>query len=181
MGKGVFKENGFKGGVKFTKDRAEVASLVEKMLGNHLVTHQTGSDGVKVEKVMIAESYNIVQEAYFAIVMDRDMGGPVLVCCKEGGVDIEELTQHSPHLICKVPIDISTGITEEQALRAATQRPIRADRQRQTDKGKVVMFFDLQYKLFNCEKFEINFLDNLTFHATTFSIILRGHKLRSKE
>ena len=75
-GKGVFKENGFKGGVKLTKDRAEVASLVEKMLGNHLVTHQTGSDGVKVEKVMIAESYNIVQEAYFAIVMDRDMGIP---------------------------------------------------------------------------------------------------------
>ena len=142
-GKGVFKENGFKGGVKLTKEKTEVVSLVEKMLGNHLVTHQTGSDGVKVDKVMIAESYNIVQEAYFAIVMDRDMGGPVLVGCKEGGVDIEELAEHSPHLIFKVPVDISSGITEEQALEAAAQLDLPTKQQTKEAADQIQKLFHL--------------------------------------
>ena len=59
-GKGTFLENGFKGGVKLTTDKNEVLSLAEKMIGNHLVTHQTTSTGVKVKKVMIAESYRCV-------------------------------------------------------------------------------------------------------------------------
>ena len=92
---------------------------------------------------MIAESYNIVQEAYFAIVMDRDMGGPVLVCCKEGGVDIEELAQHSPHLICKVPVDISTGITEEQALKAATHLGLPSEKQTKEAADQIQKLFHL--------------------------------------
>ena len=120
-GKGVFQENGFQGGVKLTKDVKEVVELSEKMLGNHLVTHQTTSEGVKVSKVMIAESYRIVKEAYFAIVMDREWGGPVLVGSSEGGVDIEEVAARSPQAIFKIPVDINVGITSSQALEAAGQ------------------------------------------------------------
>jgi len=118
-GKGKFLENGFEGGVKLTTKTDEVISLASKMIGNHLVTHQTTSTGVKVNKVMIAESYRIVKEAYFAIVMDREMGGPVLVGSSQGGVDIEEVAASNPEAIFKIPVDVTKGITQQQALEAA--------------------------------------------------------------
>lgn len=60
-GKGHF-DNGFKGGVHFTKDKREVIGLVDKMLGHRLITKQTPTDGIEVKKVMIADSVNIVRE-----------------------------------------------------------------------------------------------------------------------
>lgn len=113
-GKGTFS-SGLRGGVKLTKDPAQVLELVEKMLGYKLVTKQTPKEGVLVNKVMIAEAMDIARETYLAILMDRSFNGPVIVASPAGGVDIEDVAEKTPQLIFKEPISIQEGITDEQA------------------------------------------------------------------
>ncbi|GAM24427.1 hypothetical protein SAMD00019534_076020 [Acytostelium subglobosum LB1] len=118
-GKGTFTETGFKGGVHLCKTGAEAERLAGEMLGKHLVTKQTTKDGTLVQKVMLAESVDPARELYFAILMDRSSGGPVLVASPKGGVDIEAVAEETPELIFKEPIDIFKGIQPEQTLRLA--------------------------------------------------------------
>src|SRR2546428_11702155 len=73
-GKGT-STNGFKGGVHLCKSPAEVRELANKMLGQTLVTHQTGPAGRVVNKVLVAESAEIAREIYFAILLDRATAG----------------------------------------------------------------------------------------------------------
>ena len=89
------------------------------MLGNRLITKQTGEHGVPVQKVMIAEAINIVKETYFSIVMDRAYNGPVLVGSPKGGMDIEAVAHDTPEAIFKDAIDIEKGPSREQALKMA--------------------------------------------------------------
>jgi len=112
-GKGVFS-NGFKGGVKITKNPMDVEDLSRNMLGHRLTTKQTPPEGVLVEKVMVCKGLNITRETYLAILMDREYNGPVIVASPEGGVDIEEVAERSPEKLMKEAIDIHTGITDEQ-------------------------------------------------------------------
>src|SRR5437660_11966815 len=77
-GKGTFT-NGFKGGVHVVKSAKEAREVAEKMLGQTLVTHQTGPHGRVVNKVLIAESAEIARELYFAIVRDRPIAAPLVV------------------------------------------------------------------------------------------------------
>ena len=81
---------------------ASIPGLTEQMIGHRLRTKQTPSDGVKVRRVMVAESLDIARETYLAIVLDRGFQGPVLVGSPEGGVDIEEVAAKSPEKIFKV-------------------------------------------------------------------------------
>uniref|UniRef100_UPI0020FFCCFA succinate--CoA ligase [GDP-forming] subunit beta, mitochondrial n=1 Tax=Anopheles coluzzii TaxID=1518534 RepID=UPI0020FFCCFA len=117
-GKGHF-DNGFKGGVHITKNRAEVIPLVEKMVGHKLITKQTPKDGILVKKVMVADSINIVRETYLSIVMDREHNGPVLIASPDGGMDIEAVAEETPNRIKTIPIDITSGISREQAIDVA--------------------------------------------------------------
>lgn len=113
-GKGHF-DNGFQGGVHFTKDRSQVIPLVEQMIGHRLITKQTPKAGIMVKKVMVADSINIVRETYLSIVMDREHNGPVLIASPAGGMDIEAVAQETPEKIHTIPISIATGITHAQA------------------------------------------------------------------
>lgn len=113
-GKGTFS-SGLKGGVKLTKNPAEVTPIVKQMLGYKLVTKQTPKEGVTVKKVMIAEALDIERETYLAILMDRESGGPLVVASPAGGVDIEEVAEKTPQLIFKEPIDIRQGLSIQQA------------------------------------------------------------------
>lgn len=117
-GVGVFN-NGFKGGVHLTKNPDDVKDLVLKMLGNRLVTKQTPKDGILVNKVMVAESVDIKRETYLSILMDRLHNGPVVVACAEGGVDIENVAEKTPDAIKVIPINITTGLTNEIASQVA--------------------------------------------------------------
>jgi succinyl-CoA synthetase beta subunit len=120
-GKGHFN-TGFKGGVKVCTgaDRAEqVRDLAAKMLGNKLITNQTGPEGQEVAKVLVHEGITFKKETYFAILMDRAYNGPVIVASPFGGVDIEETAHNNPNAIHKEPIDIKTGITQAQAEKIA--------------------------------------------------------------
>jgi len=120
-GKGHFIENGYKGGVQFTTNPADVPGVVENMLGNHLWTNQTPEEGVLVRQVMVAESVDITSEKYLAFLMDRAAGGPAAVASRMGGMDIEGVAETNPEEIHLTPIDISTGITKEQCDSIAKQ------------------------------------------------------------
>src|SRR5216110_3713222 len=75
-GKGIFT-NGFKGGVHLSKSPAQAREIASKMLGQTLITHQTGPAGRVVNKVLVAESAEIAREIYFAILLDRATAAPV--------------------------------------------------------------------------------------------------------
>lgn len=107
-GKGMFKNSGVYGGVRLTDDRITAAKLAESMLNDHLITKQTNSGGVLVERVMIAEAVKIKHEFYFAIIFDRSFdSGPILVASPCGGMDIEEVASKDEDAIKKftIPID----------------------------------------------------------------------------
>jgi len=88
-GEGRDFKNGFKGGVHVITSPKEAREVAEKMLGQTLVTHQTGSDGRVVNKVLVGESAEIAREIYFAILLDRTIAAPLIVASTEGGVEIE--------------------------------------------------------------------------------------------
>jgi len=128
-GKGTF-DSGLKGGVHLTKDPSKVPELCESMIGYRLKTKQTPPEGVKVSKVMVAEALNIERETYFAILMDREHNGPVMVGSPAGGMDIEDVAEKTPELIFKDAIDINTGMSDEQAMKMATNLQFEGVKQR---------------------------------------------------
>jgi len=119
-GKGTFT-NAFKGGVHVRKTPAEVRDVAAKMLGQILVTHQTGPDGRTVNKVLVAESADIAREIYFAVLLDRAAAAPVIVASTEGGVEIETVAAKSPEKIIREPIDPLAGLQPFQTRKLAKQ------------------------------------------------------------
>src|SRR3954464_4741956 len=99
-GKGTFK-NGFKGGVHVVNTAEEARDIAGKMLGQTLVTHQTGPEGKLVSKVLIAKSVDITKEYYFAILLDRVNSRHAIIASTEGGVNIEEVAEKTPEKIIK--------------------------------------------------------------------------------
>src|SRR6266576_4017275 len=117
-GKGKFK-NGFEGGVHIRKTPAEVREVAEKMLGQVLVTHQTGPAGRVVNKVLVAESAEIARDTDFAVLLDRATAAPLIVASTEGGVEIETVAAQTPEKILREPVDPAVGIQAFQARKLA--------------------------------------------------------------
>ena len=113
-GKGEF-ESGLKGGVRTVFSPSEVRMFAEKMLGQRLITHQTGAEGRPCNEVFICERQYARREYYFAILMDRASAGPVLVGSSQGGVDIESVAAENPDAIVQQPVDIDQGLTQDSA------------------------------------------------------------------
>jgi len=113
-GKGVFK-NGFCGGVHLCNSTEQVAKVASQMLGNTLVTRQTGPEGQIVHQVLIAESVEISKEYYFAIIVDREASVPLLVTSSEGGVEIENMVERSSEKILCEPVHSLMGLQTYQA------------------------------------------------------------------
>ena len=112
-GKGHFN-NGFMGGVHICKTPGEVRSKAVQMLGQRLITKQTGPRGLPCNVLYITEKCPIATEMYFAILMGRSSMGPVMVASRHGGMNIEEVAEKDPESIVKVPIDIYEGPTDAQ-------------------------------------------------------------------
>jgi succinyl-CoA synthetase beta subunit len=108
--------NGLKGGVHIASV-TDAPALAAKMLGGTLVTKQTGSKGKPVGTLYVANKMSFAREMYFAILLDRQTAGPVMIGCSEGGTSIEDLAEKFPDKIIKIPVDIRQGITDEQALK----------------------------------------------------------------
>ncbi len=97
------------GGVKLTKNREEVPVLAKELLGKTLVTHQTGPKGRKVRRLLIEEGAGIAKELYLSLLVDRYTGWPTFIASTEGGMDIEEVAEHTPEKVLKESIDPAVG------------------------------------------------------------------------
>jgi len=112
-GKGTFK-NGFQGGVHAVDSPDAAREIASKMIGEILVTHQTGPAGRLVRKVMVAESVEISRELYLAIVLDRETRRPVIIASTEGGMDIETVAAKTPEKILREPVHPLAGLQPYQ-------------------------------------------------------------------
>merc|ERR1711962_368143 len=118
-GRGTFK-GGFKGGVKLVYNAEEAGKVAAGMLGDFLVTKQTGEKGIPCNKAMVCERKFPRREFYIAIMMERSFGGPVIIASSQGGMAIEDVAAETPEAIVKFPIDISVGMTDALAKDIAT-------------------------------------------------------------
>ena len=103
------------GGVKLANTPAEVKQHADAILGMQLVTPQTGPEGKRVRKVLIAEAAEIEKEFYLAILLDRETSRLTLIGSEEGGVNIEEIAAQTPEKIITTQIHPAFGLTEFQA------------------------------------------------------------------
>ncbi|MBO6554409.1 MAG: ADP-forming succinate--CoA ligase subunit beta [Roseitalea sp.] len=116
-GKGKFKELGedAKGGVRLANSVEELVENAREMLGNTLVTKQTGPAGKQVNRLYIEDGADIDRELYLSILIDRTTGRPAFVVSTEGGMDIEAVAEKTPDKITTLPIDPAKGMTEADA------------------------------------------------------------------
>jgi succinyl-CoA synthetase beta subunit len=152
-GKGTFA-NGFKGGVHLVKSPSEARDVAGKMLGETLVTHQTGAAGRVVNKVLVAESADIEREIYFAVLLDRATAAPLIVASTEGGVEIETVAEKSPEKIMREPIDPLAGLHPFQTRKLARQLGFKSDQLKPAAK-----LFSALYGTFiqsDCSMVEVN-------------------------
>ena len=117
-GKGTFK-SGFQGGVKLAKSVDDVVTFAKAMLGNVLVTKQTGPDGRLVSTLLVAAAEKIKKEFYLAVLLDRATSRPLIMVSTEGGMDIEEVAEKSPEKIIKETIDPAVGFQSYQGRKLA--------------------------------------------------------------
>ena len=107
------------GGVKYSPTAEEALANATNILGMNLVTHQTGAEGQKVRKVYITEAFDIENEYYCAITLDRGKTKDVFMVSTEGGVEIEKVAAETPEKIIKVWIDPLVGMKSYQARKLA--------------------------------------------------------------
>ncbi|MGD0972825.1 MAG: ADP-forming succinate--CoA ligase subunit beta [Candidatus Korobacteraceae bacterium] len=107
------------GGVKIAKSVEEAVQLAGKILGMQLVTHQTGPEGKKVQRLLIEETLPIARELYLGIVLDRAVSRPVFMASAAGGMEIEEVAARDPNAIIKEYVDPAIGFEPFQARKVA--------------------------------------------------------------
>ena len=152
-GKGTFT-NGFKGGVHLCETPEKAGEIAAKMLGQTLVTHQTGPDGKLVGKVLVAEAVDIERELYFAILLDRASSAPIVIASTEGGMDIEAVSEKTPHLIFRESIHPTLGLQAYQTRKLAAALGLKG--KQMTQAGKL---FGAMFRLFmarDCSQIEVN-------------------------
>jgi len=119
-GKGYFsKGSKAGGGVRLLYSPEEIELAAGDMIGDFLITKQTGAEGRICNSVMITERKFTRKEYYLAFTNERTFGGPVLIASSEGGVNIEEVAERNPDAITKTPIDIKQGLSFQTAKEVA--------------------------------------------------------------
>lgn len=156
-GRGLGKfSNGFKGGVHLCNRPGDVGKFAKNMLGQNLITKQTGAEGLPCNRVMVSERMYMRREMYLSIMLDRAAGGPIFIASPAGGTSIEDVAEATPELIFKQPIDIMKGITSEQSTYLATSLGFTPGSKGHTECKSVV---EKIYQLFrnnDCTLVEVN-------------------------
>ncbi|WP_127753812.1 ADP-forming succinate--CoA ligase subunit beta [Devosia sp. 1566] len=144
-GKGKFKELGpdAKGGVRLARSIDEVKAFAKEMLGNTLVTKQTGDAGKQVNRLYIEDGADIARELYCSLLVDRSSSRVAFVVSTEGGMDIEAVAEHTPEKIISVAIDPQTGVTEADVAKIADALALEGDA-----KADAAKLFPILYKAF---------------------------------
>lgn len=139
-GAGHFTNNpSGKGGVRLCKSKEEVKAAAEAMMNNVLVTKQTGPEGKEVQRLYVTDGVDIAHEYYCSILLDRATSRLTFMVSTEGGMDIEEVAEHTPEKITKVSIDPATGMSGFHARRLAFALGLTGD----TMKSAVKFFMSL--------------------------------------
>ena len=153
-GKGTFTELPAQHGVQLVRSAADAKTAAANMLGNHLVTIQTGPEGKVVNQVIIEAGCDIARELYLGIVLDRSAHLPVVMCSQEGGVDIEKVAHETPEKIFKEHFDPAQGIESFQVRKLCQKLGISGKSVRAADaflKALCRLYVDL-----DCSLLEIN-------------------------
>jgi succinyl-CoA synthetase beta subunit len=147
------------GGVKLAKSLDDVKELASKIIGMQLITHQTGSEGKKVGKVLIAQDVyypgeNEISEFYISILLNRATGRNTVMYSTKGGMDIESVAEKTPHLIFKEEIDPKVGLMPFQARKIAFNLGLSGDAFK--DMTKFVPALYKAFEVTDASLFEIN-------------------------
>src|SRR5262245_49006712 len=98
------------GGVKLVDSPEAADKAAEAMIGQRLVTHQTGPEGLPIRQVYVEQGSKIERELYLSLVLNRDKGHIAFIASSAGGMDIEEVAEHTPEKIIRVNINPATGL-----------------------------------------------------------------------
>ncbi|CAN5330981.1 ADP-forming succinate--CoA ligase subunit beta [soil metagenome] len=141
-GKGKFKELGpdAKGGVRLAKSKDEVKAAATDMLGNTLVTIQTGPEGKQVNRLYVTDGANILKEFYLALLVDRATGRVSFVVSTEGGMDIEDVAHNTPEKIHSFSVDPATGFQPHHGRSVAAALGLTGDLAKQASKVASSLF-----------------------------------------
>ncbi len=135
-GKGKFKELGpdAKGGVRLSKSLDEVKANAAEMLGNTLVTVQTGEAGKQVNRLYVTDGADIAKEYYLSMLVDRKTGRIAMIVSTEGGMDIEEVAHSTPEKIRTIVIDPAEGFQPHHGRAVAFALKLKGDLNKQAQK-----------------------------------------------
>ena len=135
-GKGKFKELGpdGKGGVRLSKSVEEVETNAKEMLGNTLVTIQTGDEGKQVNRLYVTDGVDIEKEYYLSMLVDRATGQVAMIASTEGGMDIEDVAHETPEKITTITIDPAQGFMPHHGRAVAFALKLTGDTNKQCQK-----------------------------------------------
>lgn len=153
-GKGTVTEVPEQRGVQLVKSGDEAATVAKNLIGNHLVTIQTGADGAVVNQVFVEQGCKIARELYLAVVVDRAAMLPLLMVSSEGGVEIEKVAEESPEKILREHFDPKVGLQSFQVRKLCKKLGISGDAAKSADffmKSLCKLFVEL-----DCSMAEIN-------------------------
>jgi len=155
-GKGKFKELGpdAKGGVRLAKSIDDVKADAEEMLGNTLVTVQTGEAGKEVNRLYVTDGVDIEKEYYLALLVDRASGQVAMVASTEGGMDIEDVAHSTPEKITTITIDPAQGFMPHHGRAVAFALKLTGDTNKQAQQLARKLY--LAFMELDCAMLEIN-------------------------
>jgi len=142
------------GGVKLVKSPEQAGEIAQTLLKNRLVTHQSGPDGVPVEKLFVVRGTDIQKEFYLALAMDAQNAGLMFIASSDGGTEIEKTAQQNPNAIARQPIDLNIGVKSYMCRAMADKLGIPQELHKSFEHIMQAM-----YRLFtekNCSMVEIN-------------------------
>ncbi|MFY7837191.1 MAG: ADP-forming succinate--CoA ligase subunit beta [Novosphingobium sp.] len=155
-GKGKFKElpADAKGGVRLAKSVEEVEAFAKEMLGNTLVTVQTGEAGKQVNRLYVTDGVDIAKEYYLSMVVDRATSRVAMIVSTEGGMDIEEVAHATPEKIATITIDPAEGFMPHHGRAVGYALQLSGDLNKQA--GKIAEQLYNAFVALDCDMLEIN-------------------------
>ncbi|OYU33167.1 ADP-forming succinate--CoA ligase subunit beta [Novosphingobium sp. PASSN1] len=155
-GKGKFKElpADAKGGVRLAKSVEEVEAFAKEMLGNTLVTVQTGAAGKQVNRLYVTDGVDIAKEYYLSMVVDRGTGRVAMIVSTEGGMDIEEVAHSTPEKIATITIDPAQGFMPHHGRAVGYALKLTGELNKQA--GTIAKQLYTAFMALDCDMLEIN-------------------------
>ncbi|HEY0683879.1 MAG TPA: ADP-forming succinate--CoA ligase subunit beta [Steroidobacter sp.] len=142
------------GGVKLVDSPEAADKAAEAMIGQRLVTHQTGPEGLPIRQVFVEQGSKIARELYLSLVLNRDKGHIAFIASAAGGMDIEEVAAHTPEKIIRVNINPATGLQPSQTRVLAYGLGLEGDQI--AEFGKIAQALYKLYLEKDCSLLEVN-------------------------